>query len=234
VSSERNAGETPQPDEPAEAGQDVLTITDPKMMRAMAHPLRLAILELFAVHETLTATQVSEALGESPANCAFHLRTLGKYGVIEEAGGGRGRERPWREVSGTIRINTNDLKNNKQAELAAVALGQVTLDRWLSRIRSAFMDANTPADWEDARNAHESVVFLTLAETHAISEEIRLLFRPYLSRRKDPALRPPGVLPVEFDLFAFVRRDLAALVADVGETDVGEADADETGPAQKS
>jgi hypothetical protein len=33
-------------------------------------------------------------LGESPANCAFHLRTLAKYGFVEEAGGGRGRERP--------------------------------------------------------------------------------------------------------------------------------------------
>jgi hypothetical protein len=33
-------------------------------------------------------------LGESPANCAFHLRTLAKYGFVEEAGDGRGRERP--------------------------------------------------------------------------------------------------------------------------------------------
>ena len=37
-------------------------------------------------------------LGESPANCAFHLRTLAKYGFVEEAGGGRGRERPWRQT----------------------------------------------------------------------------------------------------------------------------------------
>jgi hypothetical protein len=35
-------------------------------------------------------------LGESPASCAFHLRTLAKYGFVEKAGGGRSRERPWR------------------------------------------------------------------------------------------------------------------------------------------
>ena len=77
MSSERNANETPRPGEtPEPAGlaqqtepdEDMLLLTDPKTMRAMAHPLRLAILELFAVHETLTATQASEALGESPAN----------------------------------------------------------------------------------------------------------------------------------------------------------------------
>jgi hypothetical protein len=28
----------------------------------------------------------SEMLGESPANCAFHLRTLAQYGFEEEAG----------------------------------------------------------------------------------------------------------------------------------------------------
>jgi hypothetical protein len=225
VSSERNANETPPPGEtpaPAEPGRDILTITDPKMMRAMAHPVRLAILELFAVQETLTATQASEALGESPANCAFHLRTLGKYGVLEEAGGGRGRERPWREVSSTIRINTGDLKD-KQAELAAVALGQVTLDRWLSRIKTAFMKRDWPAEWEDASNAHESVVYLTPAETAAISEQIRMLFSPYLSRRKDSSVRPPDALPVEFDVFGFLRQDLAALVPDADQDDAGES-----------
>ena len=73
-----------------------MSITDPTVMRALAHPVRMALIELFGVHPTLTATQASEALGESPANCAFHLRTLAKYGFIEEAGGGRGRERPWK------------------------------------------------------------------------------------------------------------------------------------------
>jgi DNA-binding transcriptional ArsR family regulator len=216
-------GETPETPETSESGEDMLLLTDPKTMRAMAHPLRLAILELFAVHETLTATQASEALGESPANCAFHLRTLGKYGVIEEAGGGRGRERPWKEVSSTIRISTSSLKD-KQAELAATALGQVTLDRWLARIKDAFSNRDWPAEWEDGSNAHESVVYLTPAEMVSISEDIRALFTPYLSRRKNSPQRPAGALPVEFDVFAFLRQDLAALVRD----------ADKNGPAEES
>ena len=75
-----------------------LALTDPRMIRAIAHPVRMALIEAMEQTEsrTITATQASELLGESPANCAFHLRTLAKYGFVEEAGGGRGRERPWR------------------------------------------------------------------------------------------------------------------------------------------
>jgi predicted transcriptional regulator len=82
-----------------ERGQ--LNLTDPKAIRALAHPVRWALLDALDQAGTLTATQASEMLGESPANCAFHLRTLAKYGYVEEAGGGRGRERPWRPSSAT-------------------------------------------------------------------------------------------------------------------------------------
>ena len=69
-----------------------LEVRDPKAMRALAHPLRMQLIEAIGQSDTrtLTATQASELLGESPANCAFHLRTLAKYGFVEEAGGGRG------------------------------------------------------------------------------------------------------------------------------------------------
>jgi DNA-binding IclR family transcriptional regulator len=47
-----------------------------------------------------TATQLAERVGESPANCSWHLRQLARYGFVEEAGGGTGREGPWRPVPG--------------------------------------------------------------------------------------------------------------------------------------
>src|SRR6202046_3398328 len=113
VSSEpANQPAPPDPAPPSESDeQEPMSITDPTVMRALAHPVRMALIELFGVHPTLTATQASEALGESPANCAFHLRTLAKYGFLEEAGGGRGRERPWKasEKAHRIRLPSSDL-----------------------------------------------------------------------------------------------------------------------------
>jgi hypothetical protein len=178
-------------------------------MRALAHPVRMALLELFAVHDTLTATQASESLGESPANCAFHLRTLAKYGLVEEAGGGRGRERPWRARHKTISIPSSGLEG-QQAKLAASALGHAFVDRWLGSIRSTLMaDARSP-EWEEAVTAHHSLVFLTPDEAVQVADEINAILSRYLYRRGDPAARPAGSLPVEYSVFGYPRQDLSA------------------------
>src|SRR6516165_12804855 len=107
-----------------------LEVRDPKAMRALAHPLRMQLIEAIGQSDTrtLTATQASELLGESPANCAFHLRTLAKYGFVEEAGGGRGRERPWREAHDGLSLEISP--DDPPAMQAAVqALNQVWMDR---------------------------------------------------------------------------------------------------------
>ena len=68
-------------------------LTDPKAMRALAHPVRLQLLEELADAGTLTATQAAERLGESPSNISFHLRQLAKYGYVIEAEGGTHAQR---------------------------------------------------------------------------------------------------------------------------------------------
>ena len=47
-------------------------------------------------------SRAAELLDDSPGNMSWHLQTLAKYGFIEEAGGGRGRSRPWRIVDVTF------------------------------------------------------------------------------------------------------------------------------------
>jgi len=84
----------------AQAGRSPLRrIADVPTMRAMAHPVRLALLEALGRREPLTATEAAEIVGESPSACSFHLRMLAKYGLVEDAGGATGRRRPWRRKS---------------------------------------------------------------------------------------------------------------------------------------
>ena len=211
---EPGAPGTAQPaGEPGDAGQespesagaepeteDLRVLTDAKAMRALAHPLRVALLDLFGYHDTLTATQASELLGESPANCAFHLRTLAKYGFVREAGGGRGRERPWEIVSRSMRITTQ--QPDPQAALAANELGRVMLDRWLTRARQVFGSDNQVPGWDHAKGWTRSHVFLTPDETESLTQEMRRLLHRYEARYNDPARRPAGALPVEWAIFA--------------------------------
>ena len=205
-----------------------MTITDPTVIRALAHPVRMGLIELFGVRETLTATQASEALGESPANCAFHLRTLAKYGFVEEAGGGRGRERPWKATrqSLRIRLRSTDLQS-EQAHVAAGALEQVWHDRWFARVRDAFSARAWSPEWEEASGASQTLTFLTPDELRELRDEIGAIIARHLDeRRVDPAKRPAGALPVEIVNFAYPRLDLAAVASKQGD-EAGEDDAED-------
>jgi len=196
--TERPAG-TPA-DTPADTWDEPLRLTDPKAMRALAHPVRMELLDLIAVAGTLTATQASELLGESPANCAFHLRTLAKYGFVREAGGGRGRERPWTRARRTISISSVQ-QDNPQAAVAAGALGSVYFERWVERARRVFGSHERLPGWERATQMSRSAVFLTAEETVEVGREIQEIIDRYRGRERDPSQRPAGGQPVEVATF---------------------------------
>src|SRR5580700_8533584 len=83
--------------EPGMPGNPV-ELTDPQMMRALAHQARIAIWTYLGLHGPATATECAEIAGLSPSACSYHLRTLARYGFVEEdlASAADGRERPWR------------------------------------------------------------------------------------------------------------------------------------------
>jgi DNA-binding transcriptional ArsR family regulator len=222
MSSEQDQpGKAPAVPETDGSEMEPASLTDPKAMRALAHPVRMALLELLGVTGTLTATQASEALGESPANCAFHLRTLAKYGFVKEAGGGRGRERPWTAAQRTIRISAADQKD-PQAALAADALGNLWRERWLDRARRVFGSKTRLPGWEHATQWTRSAVFLTPDEALQVTREVQRVIDRYQDRERDPSLRPAGALPVECTYFTFPLEELARL-ATPDEPDAGQS-----------
>jgi predicted transcriptional regulator len=224
------AAQTAGPGEPVDPGQASpgeagggtrddrgrLNLTDPKAIRALAHPVRWALLEALSQAGTLTATQASEMLGESPANCAFHLRTLAKYGFVEEAGGGRGRERPWRQSYDGMSWRTRT--DDPQASAAAEALDQVWLDRSLTRAMQGLTSmAKWPKGLEDSLGATTTRLYVTAAEADQLYSEISEVFERLVGMhhryadRRDPKLRPADAVPVEFVLMAYPVLDLPPL-----------------------
>jgi hypothetical protein len=185
-----------------------LNLTDPKAIRALAHPVRWSLLEALSQAGTLTATQASEMLGESPANCAFHLRTLAKYGFVEEAGGGRGRERPWRQTYDGMSWRTR--RGDLQVSNAAEALDQVWMDRVMMRARRSLTSmASWPQVFEETLGASTSTLYVTPQEAEELYSQLRQTFERLVGEhhrfadRRDPKLRPPGSVPVEFVLLGY-------------------------------
>src|ERR1700744_2841393 len=85
------------------------TLTDPRAMRALTHPLRLALIELLWREGSVNATEAAAELGESRAGCSFQLGQPAKLGFVEEVEGVRGRARPWRLSRRGLRVaNVHD------------------------------------------------------------------------------------------------------------------------------
>ena len=68
--------------------------------RALAHPVRLRLIELLREGSS-TASRLGRELGESSGSTSYHLRALARAGLIEDdPDGGRGRERVEPEKAG--------------------------------------------------------------------------------------------------------------------------------------
>ena len=66
-------------------------IADPAVMRAVAHPLRLAILtEMWDADRPLRATDLAEILGEPANSVSYHIRRLRDAGYVLDAEGPEG------------------------------------------------------------------------------------------------------------------------------------------------
>ncbi|MEW2329185.1 helix-turn-helix domain-containing protein [Micromonospora chersina] len=170
-------------------------ITDVDTLRAFAHPLRLRILDAVGVHGPLTATEVAERVGESPANCSWHLRQLAKYGFVTEAGGGTGRQRPWRLVTDGHQWGNGE--ESPELARAGDAAARVLLDLeyrklwdWMAARRQ-----QSP-EWRDAGFFSQFVSWYTADELQELQEELRALLARHLDRLADPTARPPGSRPV--------------------------------------
>ena len=172
---------------------EIPVLDDPRAMRALAHPLRLDLLEALTIHGPLTATQAAELVGESPANCSWHLRQLAKYRFIEEADSDSGRERPWRRTSRGLSWTESDSDPARAA--AARSLTQVFLDRELRLIQEA-MAAPEPPGWADSVIATETMTWLTRDELRELDTALLELLGRYRDRVHDASLRPEGSRPV--------------------------------------
>jgi hypothetical protein len=177
-------------------------LRDPKTMRALAHPLRITLFELVMREGTLTSTQASELTGESTGSCSFHLRQLAKYGFIEEAPGGRGRERPWRAAS--ISLGWSAVHEDAATAAAAEALSDLMLERRL-RDLFAYLRArgNEPRQWRQAAVSMGNLLYLRPEELEQLGEVIIELLKPYAERTRDPAQRPAGARPVQLFAYGF-------------------------------
>ena len=166
-------------------------VSDPRALRALAHPLRLALLDRLMFFGEQTAAQCAGAVGSTASNCSYHLRVLARIGLVEPGESGDGRERPWRASATGLEFGP------AEDSAAARSIEELALARDEQLTRDALAQRDTlPAQWRAVDPVHGYGLRVTAAELERLVAEIDALLRPYiaLTRADAPDTAAPAVV----------------------------------------
>ncbi|MBF8186757.1 helix-turn-helix transcriptional regulator [Nonomuraea sp. K274] len=163
-------------------------ISDPQVLKVVAHPLRVRLLGLLRSEGPATASELGRKVGESSGSTSYHLRELFKYGFIEEDSEQRdGRERRWRarhrytswdavEMSGTDEgREAVKIMHLRQAEMVGRVMEEFDLGEW-------------PGEWVDVAGMSDYMLTLPAAAVHEFKREAEELLTRIAARYAgDPA-----------------------------------------------
>jgi DNA-binding transcriptional ArsR family regulator len=188
-----------------------LEVTDGAVLAALAHPLRVALLYQLNALGSRTASQCAQALGETPANCSYHLRQLAKAGLVAREEAADGRERPWRSAYTGLELRppTDDpdpevvtAARATRASLASIEIAEH------ARLARAYLRLEQRADpaWREAASMASYSLRLTAEELVELVKAMDAAIRPFIGlTRPDP---PEGAEPVHLDFKAFLRPEV--------------------------
>jgi DNA-binding transcriptional ArsR family regulator len=140
-------------------------ITEPQALRALAHPVRLAILNRLQRHGPSTATGLSPHVGATPSVVSWHLRHLATFGLVNDAEG---------------QAAARQLRGEMFARYAEAP------QQWLLQD-----EPRLDGTWRALAGVADTQFVATADELRQLEEAIEELLAPYV-RRKDDDAPPDG------------------------------------------
>jgi DNA-binding transcriptional ArsR family regulator len=161
-------------------------ITDPRVLRAIAHPLRTDIFYELYSRGSGRATDIAIALGVPANQVSFHLRTLAKYGLIEEAPeeARDRRDRVWRPAAESLNLSSKDFEAKPEGEAAMRVWRRHTSAR-MHELIDAFHAEPGPDDEGTARIADDVPMQLTKAEAEQAASEVYQVLKPWMEHGQE-------------------------------------------------
>jgi DNA-binding transcriptional ArsR family regulator len=178
-------------------------LVDPEVLEALAHPIRLDLLTYLMSAGPATASACARAVGDTPSNSSYHLRTLARYGLVEPVESADRRERPWRATITGFDIDPDpDPESALGRSTAALLSASLALEQRLLSQYLAHRDQVSP-EWRGADASSSYMLRVTPDELADIVDRIDAIVRPLIAANRE---RPPEAAElVHVDLFAFPR-----------------------------
>lgn len=178
-------------------------IRDPIILRAIAHRVRVQLYDELLNNGPATAADLAKRIGETQANCSWHLRQLHHYGLIEEVHGVKGRQRPWQVVREAVSLDLSADEDPEQ-NVAVEAVTDVLLEQDLELFRQwRHTRLRQTSIWRNAATWNLLRTWMTADELTTFTRELDDLVARHIDpARIDPANRPPDTRPVRFIAWA--------------------------------
>ncbi|GGS85396.1 ArsR/SmtB family transcription factor [Nonomuraea spiralis] len=154
-------------------------VLDAKGLRALAHPVRVQLVDLLRKHGPSTATRLAEHLGVNSGTASYHLRRLGAAGFVEEdTERGNARERWWRSVHHITRLTDDQLAEQEPEAVLAymqsiAALYNLRTQRTLNELQTM------PGQWRRVLDLSSIALRLTPQEGQRLREELEEVVSRY-------------------------------------------------------
>ena len=154
----------------------------PRGMRALAHPVRLAILSRLHAAGPSTATALAPQVGATPSVTSWHLRHLAEHGLVRDAASrGDGRQRWWEAVGTGFRFSPTDESGlDAAAALNALMVEQAAdlPQRWVREVEPVL-----ELEWRRSAGLSNTTIELTADELADVEAAIEQLLAPYVRRK---------------------------------------------------
>ena len=167
-------------------------ISEPEAMRALAHPVRLAILSRLQRYGPSTATRLSPEVGATPSVASWHLRHLQGFGLVRDAAVGEdARERWWEAAGRGFRFAAPDDPHDLEGQAAYRALTEQMFlyadhlpRQWLAQV-----EPDLPPRWRRLSGLSNTRVVVNARELAELEQAIESALAPYVRRKPGDAPR---------------------------------------------
>lgn len=160
-------------------------------IRALAHPVRVAILTHLRWHGPQTATRLAQHVEASPSVTSWHLRHLAKHGLVRDAGAlGNGRERWWEAASRGCRVVVTDETGRRASRALRDAIDAAEGDAvgdWRREVEPVL-----DPEWWDLSGLSDTTILATREELEHIEAAMEELLASYVLRKDAPAADFPA------------------------------------------
>lgn len=161
-------------------------------VRALAHPLRLRMLDSLADGRSETASRLARELGESSGATSYHLRALAAAGlIIEDLDRRKGRERWWKRDPDSLGLISSARADDPEYDAAVAQLESAIIGRdedALRRYVHQRREGEHSDSWRETAFIGGWTVYATEKEINELSELVVrwLRARDQASDRRDP------------------------------------------------